>query len=133
GAVAVAGGSLAFTLGTVVFLTYGRRRVTRRGVVFHKGRRTELIQQSRLPVSPTVSSPLSDAVSASLALESDAPPSPGPASSSRQVDVEESIAGRARAVVAMFGDERGPETLVEIGTALAGFGKLPVMHLTEVP
>lgn len=133
GAVAVAGGSLAFTLGTVVFLTYGRRRVTRRGVIFQKGRRTELIQQSRLPVSPTVSSPLSDAVSASLALEGDAPPSPGPASSSRQVDVEESITGRARAVVAMFGDERGPETLVEIGTALAGFGKLPVMHLTEVP
>jgi mannitol/fructose-specific phosphotransferase system IIA component (Ntr-type)/nucleotide-binding universal stress UspA family protein len=33
----------------------------------------------------------------------------------------------------MLGDERGPETLVEIGTALSGYSRLPIMHLTEVP
>lgn len=132
GMVAVWGWLLAFALGTIVFLTYGRRRVTRRGVIFQRGRRTELIQQSReqvgrattpasrsstpIPPSSTSRSPVS-----SLSL------------SGQEMDIEDAITGRARAVVAMFGDERGPETLVEIGTALSGHGKLPVMHLTEVP
>jgi APA family basic amino acid/polyamine antiporter len=36
-------------------------------------------------------------------------------------------------LVALFGQERSPETLVELGAALAGDGGLEVVHITEVP
>lgn len=39
----------------------------------------------------------------------------------------------AEAVVALFGGERSPEMLVEVGAALAGSGAVQVAHLTEVP
>jgi hypothetical protein len=132
GVVAVWGWLLAFSLGTLLFLTYGRRRVTRRGVIFQRGRRTELIQQPRDPVGRSATPTSRDSTPWPPSSRS-SPPSSSSALRSVEVDIEDAITGRARAVVAMFGDERGPETLVEIGTALSGHGKLPVMHLTEVP
>jgi len=39
----------------------------------------------------------------------------------------------AEAVVALFGGERSPEMLVEVGAALARSGSVQVAHLTEVP
>lgn len=41
--------------------------------------------------------------------------------------------GQAEAVVALFGGERSPEMLVEVGAALAESGTVQVAHLTEVP
>jgi mannitol/fructose-specific phosphotransferase system IIA component (Ntr-type) len=48
-------------------------------------------------------------------------------------EVQDTITGRARVVVALFGNERGPETLVEVGTGLAQKDRLEVIHVTEVP
>jgi len=48
-------------------------------------------------------------------------------------EVQETITGRAGVVVALFGKERGPETLVEVGTGLAPKERIEVIHVTEVP
>lgn len=40
---------------------------------------------------------------------------------------------RAAVVVSLFGEERGPEMVVEVGAALAGGRSVQVVHLTEVP
>lgn len=39
----------------------------------------------------------------------------------------------AKVVVSLFGKERSPETLIEMGIALAEHGNLEVAHITEVP
>ncbi len=106
GPVVVLAALLAIVPGAGLFVFYGRRRTRRRGVVLQRGRRSDILTGSGLDE---------------------------PAAEPLPVDIQETIKGQAHAVVAMFGDERGPETLVEIGTALSGGGKLPVVHLTEVP
>ncbi|MCA9634157.1 MAG: amino acid permease [Myxococcales bacterium] len=50
----------------------------------------------------------------------------------RPVDTEDALS-QAEAVVALFGGERSPEMLVEVGGALAESGTVQVAHLTEVP
>ncbi len=55
------------------------------------------------------------------------PPMPEP------VIAETSLVGEAGSIVTLFGEERSPEMLVEVGAALAGGSKLQVVHLTEVP
>ncbi len=44
-----------------------------------------------------------------------------------------SISGEAAVVVALFGKERSPEVLVELGGALANGRRLQVMQVTEIP
>jgi APA family basic amino acid/polyamine antiporter len=46
---------------------------------------------------------------------------------------EASAGSEAAVVVALFGHERSPETLVELGAALRDGGRLEVVHFTEVP
>lgn len=123
---------LAIVPGTALYLLYGRTRVTRRGIVLQRGKRSELVQGNRRPSSPGVRKSSTDSLRSDMiaAAEELTPP---PFSVADDVDVEDAITGRARAIVAMIGDERGPETLAEIGTALAGWGRLPVVHVTEVP
>ncbi len=99
GPIVVVGGALVLLPGILVFLFYGRARVSRRGVVGVRGRRAELLNE---------------------------PPA-------RMDDVQDTITGRAGVVVALFGNERGPETLVEVGTGLVQDGRLEVVHVTEVP
>lgn len=41
--------------------------------------------------------------------------------------------GHAEVVVALFGEERSPEVLVELGANFAKGGKVEVVHLTEIP
>ncbi len=48
-------------------------------------------------------------------------------------DLDEDLPKEAAVVVPLFGSERSPETLVEMGAALAHSRKLEVLHLTEVP
>jgi amino acid transporter/mannitol/fructose-specific phosphotransferase system IIA component (Ntr-type) len=43
------------------------------------------------------------------------------------------LSDKAAVVVALFGEERSPETLVEMGAALAEGGLIEVLYLTEVP
>lgn len=133
GPMAIAGGVLAIGPASLLYVLYGRKRVSRRGLVLQRGRREELIQGSRRISSNPPSRP--DAPPESRSPESgNVETTPPPFSvAGGEVDIEEAITGHARAVVAMLGDERGPETLVEVGTALSGHGRLPVMHLTEVP
>ena len=114
--------------GAVVFFAYGRSRVKRRGIVLQRGKRRELIHQQvdsraafsarhRLNETPLVKPPFT---------------MPGASDAENLLSLKP-LRGRARSVVAMFGDERAPETLAEIGTALSGSGRIPVVHLTEVP
>lgn len=99
GPTVVLGGALILLPGLGLFLFYGRSRVSRRGIVGVRGRRSELLQE---------------------------PPT-------RIEEVQDAITGRAGVVVALFGNERGPETLVEVGTGLAQKDRLEVVHVTEVP
>lgn len=46
---------------------------------------------------------------------------------------ELSISGEAAVVVALFGNERSPEVLVELGGALANGQRLQVLQVTEIP
>ena len=142
GWLAILGTVLAVAPGTALYLLYGRRRVTRRGIVLQRGRRRDLLsgaRPSQLPAQPrTVRPSMADTLRGELQGEAhgeadELTPPPQSVSSLTAVDVEDAITGRARAIVAMIGDERGPETLAEIGTALSGWGRLPVVHLTEVP
>ncbi len=50
----------------------------------------------------------------------------------RPVDTEDALS-QSETVVALFGGERSPEMLVEVGGALAESGTVQVAHLTEVP
>jgi len=47
--------------------------------------------------------------------------------------IEDTITGAAAVVVPLFGEERSPEALVEVGVALAAGKRVEVVHLTEVP
>jgi basic amino acid/polyamine antiporter, APA family len=49
------------------------------------------------------------------------------------IEHQDILPGEAKVVVAMLGSERSPETLVEIGGALANGSVVDVMHVTDVP
>ncbi len=48
-------------------------------------------------------------------------------------NLDGSLSKNSAIVVPLFGQERSPETLVEVGAALADGKKIQVVHLTEVP
>ena len=48
-------------------------------------------------------------------------------------DLQDALPAEAAVVVPLFGSERSPETLVEMGAALAHGRKLEVLHVTPVP
>ena len=50
-----------------------------------------------------------------------------------RAETESEIVGEAAVVVALFGNERSPTMLVELGHALSEGGKIEVLHLTELP
>ncbi len=103
GPVVIAGALMATVPGIALYAFYGKRRVTRQGVIAQRARRTDLLH---------------------------APPSPRPG---EQVVAGEQVVTDADVVVALYGTERSPEMLVEVGTALADGGRTQVIHLTEVP
>ena len=47
--------------------------------------------------------------------------------------IPEEFKSKAEIVISLFGPERSPERLVELGAALSPGGKLEVFHLTEIP
>lgn len=88
--------------GLLLFLVYGRKRVTRSGVFNKRRVRQQMLKAPR--------------------------PIPMPFTPTDQPEDEE-----AAVVVALFGNERSPEILVELGLALAHGGRIEVIYLTEVP
>ena len=86
------------------YLVYGRYQTSRRGVVGRMGKRTDLVADNKDD------------------LEEELPH-----------DLAEDLPKEAAVVVPLFGSERSPETLVEMGAALAHHRKLEVLHVTEVP
>lgn len=49
------------------------------------------------------------------------------------IEHQDILPGEAKVVVALLGEERSPETLMEIGGALATGSAVDVMHVTDVP
>ena len=90
----------AIVVGSGVFVIYGRKNTSRKGVVGIRGRRQDLIE-GKGPILP----------------ERD----------------ELFFFDQAAVVVSLFGEERSPEVLLELGAAFAEGGKVEVVHLTEIP
>lgn len=90
--------------GLLIYFFYSRKRVTRKGVVGFRGTRKDLVNEEPSFIR-NVEFPVS-----SIAPD-------------RQANV----------VVSLYGKERSPDTLIELGIAIADHGEVEVAHLTEVP
>ena len=89
--------------GVLTFLVYSRKKVQRKGVVGVRGIRKDLLHQE-------------------LDLGRKARFT-GPGGSQRDTEV----------VVSLYGEERSPDTLIELGIAVAQKQDIEVVHLTEIP
>ncbi|MFG1485502.1 amino acid permease [Halobacteriovorax sp. RZ-1] len=87
--------------GILIYLFYAKGRVSRKGVLGIRGKRTDLVNEAQFPAP---------AASEKLSLDQD-----------------------ANVVVALVGNERSPEMLIDMGTTLAGGEHIEVAHLTEAP
>ena len=92
-------------LGGFSYAVYGRHQTSRLGVVGRMGRRKDLVVRDNGTVDGE------DCYN----------------------ELEEELPKEAAVIVSLFGSERSPETLVEMGAALAHGRKLEVLHVTEVP
>ncbi len=92
-------------LGGISYLVYGRFQTSRLGVVGRMGKRKDLFDQDS-KISNLQESPH---------------------------ELNEDLPVEAAVIVPLFGSERSPETLVEMGAALAHGRQLEVLHVTEVP
>ena len=104
--------------GLGLYFCYSQFRTNRRGVIGIRGRRRDLVSPvehgKNISKTATRSSSAGDA-------------SPNIATG------RFFFPGDATVVVALFGDERSPEMLVELGIALANSDRLEVCHVKEVP
>lgn len=91
-------------IGGASYFAYGRYQTSRRGVIGRMGKRSDLVGPNR---------------------ESNVGEAPH--------ELNQDLPSEAAVVVPLFGSERSPETLVEMGAALAHQRKLEVLHVTEVP
>lgn len=105
GPAVLVGGMLVALPGVALFLLYGRRRTARRGVMsLRLGKRADLLAGAPAP---------------------DLAPEP--------VAMTDALGDGGSVVVALFGEERSPEMLVEMGVAVAEDGRVQVLHINEVP
>ncbi len=93
-------------LGGASYVAYGRFQTSRLGVVGRMGKRMDLVGANSKSVD-----------------DDEEPPHV----------LAEDLPVEAAVVVPLFGSERSPETLVEMGAALAHHRRLEVLHVTEVP
>lgn len=91
--------------GALMYGLYSRKRVRRKGVVGFRGVRKDLI----------------------------AGPSWDKGKESRPQGFLKSSKKNASVVVCLFGKERAPDTLIELGLAVSKKERLEVVHLTEIP
>ena len=89
--------------GVLFYLVYGRRYTTRKGVLGFRLPRRDLVEEQ---------------------IKDENEPEPV-----TSLDLTED----AMVIVSLFGKERSPEMLIEMGAALADGNRLEVAHLTEVP
>ncbi len=118
GMLSVLAALLIILCGTVVFLTYGRYNAQRSGVLKLYGHRPAsylLYRRSKRNSTNTDEN-------------GDALPIPKPNS-----NLDGALVDQAGTVIPLFGNERSPEMLVEMGAALAHGRKVQVVHLKEVP
>ncbi len=115
GTAALAAALLIGIAGVLIFYLYGRSRVQRSGVLKLYGRRPALFLLYRRKKGKQVA-------------EQMAPPL-----QIKSQNLDGAIAKQAPVVISLFGRERSPEMLVEMGAALAEGQKLQVVHLQEVP
>ncbi len=95
------------TIGILFYFFYARKRTNRRGVIGIRGKRQDLTNDNKTE---------------------------GPDLNSLQAQ-SFSLSGEVNAnvVVSLFGIERSPEMLIEMGAALSDGGNLEVTHVMEVP
>ncbi len=119
-------------VGAVSYFGYGKKRTSRRGVVGRMGKRRDLVSGDNA----------SEQVMEALDAVSESEHNPDFRAENREnVDTETSLENRlqhgpaqqAAVVVPLFGSERSPETLVEMGASLAHGRKLEVLLITNVP
>jgi amino acid transporter len=103
-------------VGLFIYLLYGRKEANRRGVLQRYGHRPALSSLGRNKNIDKTPLPGADASKWIIPTEDD-----------------EALAGEAQVVLPMFGKERSPEMLVEMGAALSEHKKLQIIHITEVP
>ena len=90
--------------GSLIFITYSRKRIKRKGVVGIRGKRKDFTKNALLSNSH-----------------------PAAPSQSFEICTEFNI------VIALFGQERSAEMLTEMGIALSNHGNVEVAHITEIP
>ena len=106
--------------GALVYYFYGRNRVQRRGVLVTYGHRPALFFLFKTRKRPAHGEPLKSLVSRQV----ETVPLP---------DLDQLLDKETGIVIPLFGKERSPEMLVEIGAALGEGNPLQVVSLTEVP
>jgi len=89
--------------GLLIYIFYSHKKTTRKGVIGIRGKRKDLVSQNDLELSDHMRMETLD------------------------------FSKDAKVVVALFGRERSPEVLVEMGSVLAEKEKLEVAHFTEAP
>ena len=93
-------------VGAMSYFGYGRHQTSRKGVVEKMGRRRDLLVGGGRADVPTNDQLATD---------------------------DSGLGGTASVVVPLFGSERSPETLVEMGASLAHGRTLEVLHLSVIP
>ena len=107
----------ALVPGLGLYFGYSQFRTSRRGVIGIRGRRRDLVTSGE--EESTHSAKVGNGPSSDILRNT---------GTGRFV-----FPGDATVVVALFGDERSPEMLVELGIALAKGDRLEVCHVKEVP
>ncbi len=95
--------------GMTAWYLYGRKHAVQRGEIAKMGFRSDLVAMGKRAIDP----PLSDALVVT--------------------SLEDELPTRASVVVPLFGNERSPETLVEMGAAIAHGQRVEVLRITAVP
>jgi hypothetical protein len=115
GILSIAAIILVSILGAVIYKVYGSR-ASRNGVLKLYGHRPALYllyKRKKTDLQPAATNWAAEKIKAA--------------------NLAGALAENAQVVVPLFGNERSPEMLVEMGAALSKNGKVQVLHLTEVP
>jgi amino acid transporter/mannitol/fructose-specific phosphotransferase system IIA component (Ntr-type)/nucleotide-binding universal stress UspA family protein len=117
-------------LGAVAYFVYGRRHTSHRGVLGKMGVRSDLLSDG-------------DAAAAWAAADSATAVAAASEIAFREIDeelggnvvvsLEEELPTEASVVVPLFGNERSPEMLVEMGAAIARGQRVEVLYIKAVP
>ena len=115
-------GLLAITIfGTIFYYSYGHKKTQRSGVIKVYGRR--LLSALRKKDSTTSENPHSSTGRFKVANFQ----------CTVSANTDNTLMKEAAVVVPLFGNERSPETLIELGVALADRKKTEVVHISELP